>query len=89
VEYVERRSLERTFSEVATDIGVDEKTVRNIFRENIAKLDAAYEPHTPEWLGIDELFLIHRPRCVLTNVSVSTLIDVLPDCNKPTVLKWI
>jgi transposase len=89
VEYVERRSLERTFSEVAADIGVDEKTVRNIFREHIAKLDAAYEPHTPEWLGIDELFLIHRPRCVLTNVSVSTLIDVLPDRNKPTVLNWM
>jgi transposase len=89
VEYIERRSLERTFTEVAVDVGVDEKTVRNIFREHIAKLDATYEPHTPEWLGIDELFLIRRPRCVLTNVSVSTLIDVLPDRNKPTVLKWM
>jgi transposase len=89
VEYIEQRSLERTFSEVASDIGVDEKTVRNIFRDHIAKLDAAYEPHTPAWLGIDELFLIRRPRCVLTNVSVSTLIDVLQDRNKATVLKWM
>lgn len=48
VEYIERRSLERTFTEVAADIGVDEKTIRNIFRENVAKLDARYEPQTPE-----------------------------------------
>jgi len=89
VEYVERRSLERTFTEVAADIGVDEKTVRNIFRENVAKLDSVYQPHTPEWLGIDELFLIRKPRCVLTNVSVSTLIDLLPDRNKATVIKWM
>jgi transposase len=89
LEYVQRRSLERTFAEVATDIGVDEKTVRNIFNEHTAKMDAGYQPHTPEWLGIDELFLIRRPRCIFTNVSVNSLVDILPDRNKPTVMEWM
>lgn len=89
VEYVQRRSLERTFAEVAADIGVDEKTVRNIFNEHVAKLDAEYQPSTPEWLGIDELFLIRKPRCIFANVSVNTLVDILPDRNKPTVINWM
>lgn len=32
IQYIERESLRRTFSSVAEDVGVDEKTVRNIFK---------------------------------------------------------
>jgi len=89
IEYIKKRSLERTFTEVAADVGVDEKTVRNIFTEHTDKLDAEYRPVTPNWLGIDELFLIRKPRCVLTNVEMNSLIDLLVDRNKPTVIKWM
>ena len=36
VDYIQQRSLVRTFTEVADDVGVNEKTVRNVFREYVA-----------------------------------------------------
>lgn len=89
LEYVQQRSLERTFAEVAGDIGVHEKTIRNVFNEHVANLDANYQPVTPAWLGIDELFLIRKPRCIFSNVSVNTVVDILSDRNKPTVMNWM
>jgi hypothetical protein len=39
VDYIQQRSLVRTFTEVADDVGVNEKTVRNVFREYVALLE--------------------------------------------------
>ncbi|PCS21366.1 transposase family protein [Candidatus Enterovibrio escicola] len=33
IEYIERESQKRTFLSIADDIGVDEKTIRNIFQD--------------------------------------------------------
>lgn len=89
VEYVQRRSLERTFTEVAGDVGVNEKTIRNIFNEYVAELDAKYWPLTPDWIGIDELFLVGKPRCIFTNVQQRTIMDLLPSRDKASVLAWL
>lgn len=43
VEYIQQRSLVRTFTEVADDVGVNEKTIRNVFREHIGQLEAKRE----------------------------------------------
>jgi transposase len=87
--HIQRLSLERTFTQVASDVGLDEKTIRNIFFDHIRNLNSGWMPETPVWLGIDELFLIRKPRCMLTNVAVNTVVDILPDRNKPTVKKWL
>lgn len=42
---------------------------------------------TPEWLGIDEVYLLRKPRCVLTNVKEATVIEVMPDRYKKTVVE--
>lgn len=89
LEYIRRRSLERTFSEVATDVGLDEKTVRNIFTDYVAELNKSYWPLTPGWLGIDELFLVRKPRCIFTNVQANTIIDMLPNRDKVSVTRWL
>lgn len=39
IQYIERESLRRTFSSVAEDVGVDEKTVRNIFNDYCERLE--------------------------------------------------
>jgi transposase-like protein len=33
IEYIEKQSLKRTFVSISEDIGLDEKTIRNIFRD--------------------------------------------------------
>ena len=86
VRYIEEQSVTRTFTAVAGDVGVDEKTVRNLFRAYVARLDAATVFDTPQRMGIDEVHLLRKPRCVLTNLTERTIIGVLEKRDKKSVL---
>ncbi len=57
VAYVQQECLYRAFTSVAEEVGLHEKTIRNIFKEYRAALDLARPPAAPEWLGIDEIYL--------------------------------
>ena len=88
VEFIEKQSLKRTFVSISEDIGLDEKTIRNIFRDYINRLDKTVRFETPKLLGIDEIHII-RPRCVICNVYQRTIIDMLPNRNKDTVIRYL
>ena len=87
--FVQAESLRITFTEVAHQCGLDEKTVRLIFKEYTAELAKTYDFVTPSVLGIDELYLIGKPRCVLTNVEYRTIIDLLEKRDRQTVQKYL
>jgi len=89
IDYIRYRSLIRTFTEVADDVGVNEKTIRNIFREYVGQLEASREIEAPTWLGIDELFLIRKPRCIFTDVKRRSIVDLLAKRDKLSVSKWL
>lgn len=84
--YVENESLKRTFTSVANELGISEGTVRNIFNAHIHTLENMHQFETPRWLGIDELYILGKPRGVLTNVEANTLFDLLVDRNKDTII---
>ena len=63
---------------MAKQVGVDEKTVRNVFDAYVLELEKEFKRETPVWLGIDEIKL-GRFRAVFTNVQGKTLVDMLPD----------
>lgn len=86
--YIEKQSLKRTFVSISEDVGLNEKTIRNIFRDYINRLEKTLRFETPTWLGIDEIHII-KPRCVLTNIEERTLLDVLPNRNKETVVGYL
>ncbi|AJE49794.1 transposase [Paenibacillus jamilae] len=86
--YIEKQSLKRTFVSISEDVGLHEKTIRNIFRDYINRLKETLRFETPNWLGIDEIHII-KPRCVLTNIEEHTLLDVLPNRNKETVVGYL
>lgn len=86
VEYIEKESLRRTFVSLAEDTGLNEKTIRNIFRDYVARLSSDTTFVTPEWLGIDEIHLMKKPRAIFTNVKQRTVIDLLENRTKATVL---
>lgn len=89
VAYIEEQSLNRTFTDVADLVGVDEKTVRLIFQDYVKVLEANRKFMTPRALGIDELHLAGKARCVITNVADRTIIDILKDRNQETVQKYL
>jgi len=72
VKWIGNRSLKRTFASIADDTGLDEKTIRNIFRDHINELEAEFRFETPKWMGIDEIHLI-KPRCVISTAGRRTI----------------
>ena len=47
VRWIGRQSLEYPFTEIAKQVGIDEKTVRAIFGEYVAELEKQYQRDTP------------------------------------------
>lgn len=87
IESIEEQSLSKTFVEVAENVGVDEKTVRNVFKDHVAFKEREYQFETPKWLGIDEIHIIRKPRLVLTNIERKTIFDIKDNRNKETVIQ--
>lgn len=87
--FVQAESLRITFTEVAHQCGLDEKTVRDIFKAHVAELEKTHTFVTPTVLGIDELHLLGKPRCVLTNVEYRTIVDLLEKRDQKTVQKYL
>ena len=58
IEYICHQAMKRTFASISDDVGVDEKTVRNIFSEYIENRKSTVKIKTPKWMGIDEIHII-------------------------------
>lgn len=84
--YVEQESLRRTFTSIADEVGLDEKTVRNLFAAYVERLDSSVVFETPTQMGMDEVHLLKKPRAVFTNLTERTIIGVLPERTKKVVL---
>lgn len=88
VQWIGRCSLKRTFASLAEEAGLDEKTIRNIFRDHVNELEATVRFETPQWMGIDEIHLI-KPRGVITNIENNTVVELLANRNQDTIAKYL
>ena len=88
IRWIGQQSLKRPFTSLADEVGVDEGTIRNIFRDYVNELEAQSEVETPTWLGIDEIHIV-KPRCVMANIESKTIVNILPDRNKKTVAGYL
>ncbi len=87
-EFITKECYRDKFTDVARRSGVTEKTVRNVFREHVDTLRTKYRFETPEVLGIDEIN-IRQMRCVITNLSEKSIIDMLPTRTKDEVTGFL
>src|SRR5208283_1409638 len=78
----------RPFVHIAEEIGIDEKTVKNIFRDYVNEIEKTVRFETPQWMGIDEIHII-RPRCVISNIHNNTIVEILPNRDKKTVVRYL
>ncbi len=88
VQWIGKSSLKRTFASLAEEAGLDEKTIRNIFRDYVNELEATVRFETPKWMGIDEIHLI-KPRGVITNIENNTVVELLANRNQDTIAKYL
>jgi transposase len=85
--YIAQQLLRRTFASVADDTGIDERTVRRIFQE--ANQHKATTTTHSSCIGIDEVHLLHKPRCVVSDITERKIIELLRDRNKATVTNYL
>lgn len=89
VEYIGEQALRRTFTQIAEDLGIDEKTVRLIAADRIAELDEARLIMAPKQLGIDEVTVQRSPRAIFTDLGKRQVIDLLETRTKAAVGRWL
>jgi transposase len=88
VKWIGRQAVKRTFRSLAEETGVVEGTIRNIFRDYINELERTIRFETPKWMGIDEIHLI-KPRGVIANIANNTIVELLPNRNKETLVRYL
>ncbi|MGA9856193.1 MAG: ISL3 family transposase [Gammaproteobacteria bacterium] len=89
IAWLEPLTLRQTFAHLAEETGLSRMTIRGVFDDYAARLEKARTIDTPVWLGIDEVYLLRRSRGVLTNLDTGYVLDMLPDRNKPTVIRFL
>lgn len=89
VKWMGEQSVKRPFAHIAEEIGVTENTVKNVFNDYINELERTVRFETPQWMGIDEIHIIKKPRCVISNIEHNTVVNVLRDRNKKTVADYL
>ncbi len=88
VHWIGQQAMKRTFLSLAEETGVDEKTIRNIFRDYVSELTETVRFELPKWLGIDAIHLTQY-RCVIANIENNTIIELLHDRNMETVIEYL
>ncbi len=87
-EWIGKQAIKRPFAHIAEETGVVEGTVRKVFHAYVEGLQKTIRFETPDWLGIDEIHIIKKPRAVIGNVRENTIIEMLEDRNKKTVATY-
>jgi transposase len=89
IAWIGKSSIKRTFSSIAEEVGITEGTVRLIFKDYVKKLENRIKFDTPSYMGIDEIHIIKKPRGVITNIESNTIVDLLVNRNKVTVIQYL
>ena len=88
VEWVGKQSVKRPFAHLAEEIGLSENTVKNVFRDYINDLERTVRFEVPRWMGIDEIHIIRKPRCIISNIEHNTAVELLADRTKRTLMTY-
>lgn len=88
VAWMGKQAVRRTFASIAEEVGCTEFTVRAVFSDYVNELERTIRFETPKWMGIDEIHLI-KPRGVITNIQNNTVVELLHNRNKDTVIKYL
>jgi transposase len=86
--WIGRQAIKRTFASIAEEVGCTEFTVRSVFADYVQELEKTIRFETPKWMGIDEIHLI-KPRGVITNIQNNTVVELLSNRNKETIIKYL
>ncbi len=79
IDAIKKRCLQSTFTHLSEETGLAINTIKNISSDYIEELERTVKFETPTIMGIDELKLGGEYRCVITNLGMKSLYDMLPN----------
>ena len=88
-DYIKSQSLTKPFQTLADELGLSDTTIKTVFLERIAELDAERQLKAPTVLGIDENHLRKQYCAVFTDVEKGRILEMLPNRNKESVKSFI
>ena len=86
--WLDWQAIKHTFASIAEEVGCTEFTVRSVFTDYVQELEQTICFEILKWMGIDEIHLI-KPRGVITNIQNNTVVELLPNRNKKTVIRHL
>lgn len=91
VEYIAAQGIQQTYSAVARQVGVHEKTVREICNGDFEARMKARQIKPVLLLGIDELTLAgkNRRRTIFVDVGIRRPLDILETMSRRQVERWL
>lgn len=88
-DYIRKQSLKVPFSRIKDELDVSVPTIKGIFGDYVAELDARHRIVAPKVLGMDENHLNGQYRCIYTDIENGLIIDMTSDRSLTTVSDWI
>lgn len=88
IDAIKKRCLNSTFTHLSEETGLAINTIKNITSDYIAELENTVNFETPTIMGIDELKLGGEYRCVITNLGMKSLYDMLPNCRQELLIPY-
>lgn len=89
VQYIADQGVPQTYAALARHIGVDEKTIRNICNEALARRMDELKIDAPLILGIDELTLLGRKRTIFVDIGARRPLDIIDSMDRRRVERWL
>lgn len=89
VDYIVKRAAKVPFLSVASELGIDEKTVRNVFANYVSIIEGKHDWQAPRILGIDETHFSKKMHLVMTDIENRTLLDMRKDRSQDATQKSI
>lgn len=93
-DYISEESKTRSFTSIETELDISKVTIREIFIEDLPNIPVYADLETPTYIGIDEIHISrmkkHRKQAwaVVCNGDKHTVMEFLPDRNKPTIINY-
>ena len=87
--YICEKALKKTFSDISEELSISVPTVKQIFEDHVASLDAKRKIVAPRVLGLDETHLNNIYRGVYVDIENKRIIDMTADRKLTTVKQWL
>ncbi|WP_050421044.1 ISL3 family transposase [Bradyrhizobium tropiciagri] len=89
LDHIQRQCVRQPFSQIARDVGVDEKTIRLVASRHIRELSQNALSAAPRQLGISEVSALDKPRLLFADLERSCVVDLLEKKGARSLAGWL